>query len=114
MNSKQRRARIRAGMPGVIHRLVVMKLMGDAEANHVDSYLGSLRSPDLKLSGFERIVRHVAQLERAAEIRRFYTDYITPGRTITGRIKGAHPSLGARYSGKSAHTFILDEAATLK
>lgn len=29
MNSKQRRARVRAGMPGAIHRLSALCLMGD-------------------------------------------------------------------------------------
>lgn len=48
------------------------------------------------------------------EVRRALASYGTPDRSMTGRTIGALPSLGARYSGKSAHTIIIDEAATLK
>ena len=34
LTSKQRRARIRAGMPGVVHRILTMRLMGRPHGHH--------------------------------------------------------------------------------
>ena len=114
MNSKQRRARIRAALPGAFHQLGVLRLMDEIESKLADSFAATLRDPRLKLHSLEGVIRSIHQIERMNEARRTLTSYTIPGRTVTGRTMGAHPSLGARYSGKSAHTFILDEAATLK
>lgn len=113
MNSKQRRARIRAAMPGVIHRLGVLRLMDEIKPELADSFAATLRDPRLKLHSLGGVVRSIHQIERANEVRRALASYVTPGWTVTGRTIGALPSLGARYSGKSAYT-IFDEAATLK
>ena len=101
-------------MPGVIHRLGVLRLMDEIESKLADSFAATLRDPRLKLHSLEGVVRSIHQIEHTNEVRRTLASYVTPGRTVTGRTIGALPSLGARYSGKSAHTFILDEAATLK
>ena len=114
MNSKQRRARIRAALPGAFHQLGVLRLMDEIESKLADSFAATLRDPRLKLHSLEGVVRSIHQIERANEVRRALASYGTPDRSMTGRIVGTHPSLGARYSGKSAHTTIIDEAATLK
>ena len=67
MNSKQRRARIRAGMSNVLRRITTMKLIGDMDARDADRYIAVLQSPYLKLRDFEAIVRAVAA--RDAEAR---------------------------------------------
>ena len=67
MNSKQRRARIRAGMPNVLRRITTMKLIGDMDPRDADRYIAVLQSPYLKLRDFEAIVRAVAK--RNAEVR---------------------------------------------
>ena len=67
MNSKQRRARIRAGMPNVLRRITTMKLIGDMAPRDADRYIAVLQSPYLKLRDFEAIVRAVAK--RNAEVR---------------------------------------------
>lgn len=69
MNSKQRRARIRAGMPNVLRRITTMKLIGDMDARDADRYIAVLQSPYLKLRDFEAIVRTVAVAERDVELR---------------------------------------------
>ena len=74
MNSKQRRARIRAGMPNVLRRITTMKLIGDMAPRDADRYIAVLQSPYLKLRDFEAIVRTVAVAERDVELR-------TTGRT---------------------------------
>ena len=66
MNSKQRRARIRAGMPNVLRRITTMKLIGDMDARDADHYIAALQSPHLKLRDFDVIVRTVAVAERGA------------------------------------------------
>ena len=114
MNSKQRRARIRAALPGALHRLGVLRLMDEIKPELADSFAATLRDPRLKLHSLEGVVRSIHQIEHTNEVRRTLASYVTPGRTVTGRTIGALPPLGARYSGKSAHTIIFDEAATLK
>ena len=73
MNSKQRRARIRAGMSNVLRRITTMKLIGDMDARDADRYIAVLQSPYLKLRDFEAIVRTVAVIERDVELRRTST-----------------------------------------
>lgn len=114
MNSKQRRTRIRVALPGALHRLSVLRLMDEIEPELADSFAATLRDPQLKLHSLEDVVRSIHQIERMNEVRRTLASYVTPGRTVTGRTIGAHPLLGARYSGKSAYTVILDEATTFK
>ena len=75
MNSKQRRARIRAGMPDVLRRITTMKLMGDMDVRDADRYIAALQSPYLKLRDFEAIVRAVAK--RNAEVRVVVLDEVT-------------------------------------
>ena len=75
MNSKQRRARIRAGMPDVLRRITTMKLIGDMDARDADRYIAVLQSPYLKLRDFEAIVRAVAK--RNAEVRVVVLDEVT-------------------------------------
>lgn len=77
MNSKQRRARIRAGMPGVVHRILTMKLMGDLTDTTAERYLARLRVDKIRLVDFEEIVRAVAELDRQAELNRTLKTYIT-------------------------------------
>lgn len=77
MNSKQRRARIRAGMPDVLRRITTMKLIGDMDARDADRYIAVLQSPRLKLRDFEVIVRTVAVAERNAEVRVVVLDEVT-------------------------------------
>ena len=75
MNSKQRRARIRAGMPNVLRRITTMKLIGDMDARDADRYIAALQSPHLKLRDFEAIVRAVA--ERNADVWVVVLDEVT-------------------------------------
>ena len=75
MNSKQRRARIRAGMPNVLRRITTMKLIGDMDPRDADRYIAVLQSPYLKLRDFEAIVRAVAK--RNAEVRVVVLDEVT-------------------------------------
>lgn len=75
MNSKQRRARIRAGIPNVLRRITTMKLMGDMDVRDADRYIAVLQSPYLKLRDFEAIVRAVAK--RNAEVRVVVLDEVT-------------------------------------
>lgn len=75
MNSKQRRARIRAGMPNVLRRITTMKLIGDMAPRDADRYISALQSPYLKLRDFEAIVRAVAK--RNAEVRVVVLDEVT-------------------------------------
>lgn len=77
MNSKQRRARIRAGMPNVLRRITAMKLIGDMASQDADRYIAVLQSPYLKLRDFEAIVRTVAVAERNAEVRVVVLDEVT-------------------------------------
>lgn len=84
MNSKQRRARIRAGMPGVVHRILTMKLMGDLTDSTAERYLVRLRVDKIRLVDFEAIVRAVAELDRQAEMNRTLKTYIT---SRTGRMQ---------------------------
>ena len=77
MNSKQRRARIRAGMPDVLRRITTMKLIGDMDARDADRYIAALQSPYLKLRNFEAIIRTVAVAERNAEVRVVVLDEVT-------------------------------------
>ena len=83
MNSKQRRARIRAGMPNVLRRITTMKLIGDMDARDADRYIAVLQSPYLKLRDFEAIVRTVAVIEHDVELRRTPKTFMprTTGRT---------------------------------
>ena len=75
MNSKQRRARIRAGMPNVLRRITTIKLIGDMDARNADRYIAALQSPHLKLRDFEAIVRAVA--ERNADVWVVVLDEVT-------------------------------------
>ena len=75
MNSKQRRARIRAGMSNVLRRITTMKLIGDMDARDADRYIAALQSPHLKLRDFEAIVRAVTK--RNAEVRAVVLDEVT-------------------------------------
>ena len=84
MNSKQRRARIRAGMPGVVHRILTMKLMGDLTDTTAERYLARLQDNRLRFADFEKTVRAVAELERQAEMNRTLKTYIT---SRTGRMQ---------------------------
>lgn len=77
MNSKQRRARIRAGMPNVLRRITTMKLIGDMDPRDADRYIAVLRSPYLKLRDFEAIVRTVAVAERDVELRGALKAFVT-------------------------------------
>lgn len=88
MNSKQRRARIRAGMPGVVHRILTMKLMGDLTDTTAERYLARLRVDKIRLIDFEEIVRAVAELDRQAELNRTLKTYIT---SRTGRMSSTAP-----------------------
>ena len=88
--------------------------MDEIEPELADSFAATLRDPRLKLHSLEGVVRSIHQIERMNEVRRTLASYGTPDRSMTSRIMGAHPSLGARYSGKSAHTIIIDEVATFK
>ena len=85
MNSKQRRARIRAGMPNVLRRITTMKLVGDMDARDADRYIAMLQSPQLKLRDFEVIVRTVAVVARDVELRRTPKDasWPFPGRAAS-------------------------------
>ena len=114
MNSKQRRARIRAALPGALHRLGVLRLMDEIKPELADSFAATLRDPRLKLHSLEGVIRSIHQIERMNEARRTLTSYTIPGRTVTGRTMGAHPSLGARYSGEPAHTVFFDEFSIFK
>ena len=77
MNSKQRRARIRAGMPSVLRRITTMKLIGDMDPRDADRYIAVLQSPHLKLRDFEAIVRTAAVAARDAEVRVVVLDKVT-------------------------------------
>lgn len=101
MNSRQRRARIRAGMPGAMHRLSALCLMGDIEPDHAANIKEALNSPDVKLAQFEFAVRCIVNVERHAERKRAIKSYM-------------NPNLGASYSGKAAYTIVFDEATTIK
>lgn len=120
MNSKQRRAHIRAALPGALHRLGVLRLMDEIESELADSFAATLRDPRLKLHSLESVVRSIRQIERMNEVRRTLASYVTPGRTVTGRMQSSTvvlqnlPCAGKTYFGASPHTIILDEAATLK
>ncbi len=83
MNSKQRRARTRAGMPNVLRRITTMKLIGDMDPRDADRYIAVLQSPYLKLRDFEAIVRTVAVAERDVELRHTLKTFMprTTGRT---------------------------------
>ena len=98
MNSKQRRARIRAGMPGAIHRLSALCLMGDIEPEHAANIKEALNSPDVKLAHFESLVQCIGVVERRAEQKRTIKSYTTS----TG------------YSGRTVYTVVYDEVTTIK
>ena len=100
MNSKQRRARIRAGMPNVLRRITTMKLIGDMDARDADHYIAVLQSPHLKLRDFEAIVRTVAVIERDVELRDVFKDFTTK-------------HAGTPTSG-TAYTIIIDEVTQIK
>lgn len=120
MNSKQRRARIRAGMPGAVHRILTMKLVGDLTDTTAERYLVRLRVDKIRLVDFEGIVRAVAELERQAEFNRTLKSYVTPSSVnffslpSLPRFPGASPSLSAGYGGRSAHTIVIDEVTQIK
>ena len=120
MNSKQRRARIRAALPGAFHQLGVLRLMDEIESKLADSFAATLRDPRLKLHSLEGVVRSIHQIERANEVRRALASYGTPDRSMTGRMQSNTvvlqnlPRAGKTYFGASPHTIIFDEAATLK
>ena len=87
MNSKQRRARTRAALPGALHRLGVLRLMDEIKPELADSFAVTLRDPRLELHSLESVVRSIHQIERMNEARRTLANY---------------------------RTIIIDEAATLK
>ena len=64
MNSKQRRARIRAALPGALHRLSVLRLMDEIKPELADSFAATLRDPQLKPHSLEGVVRSIHQIER--------------------------------------------------
>lgn len=117
MNSKQRRTRIRAGMPGVVHRILTMKLMGDLTDTTAERYLARLRVDKIRLVDFEGIVRAVAELEREAEMNRTLKTYVT---SRTGRMQSnttvfqTLPRTGMSCIGKSAHVVVIDEITQIK
>lgn len=117
MNSQQRRARIRAGMPNVLRRITTMKLIGDMDARDADRYIAVLQSPHLKLRDFEAIVRTVAIAERDVELRGALKAFVT---STTRRTASNTPALQTlpRTSmsciGKSAHTIVIDEVTQIK
>jgi hypothetical protein len=100
MNSKQRRARIRAGMPNVLRRITTMKLIGDMAPQDADRYIAALQSPYLKLRDFEAIVRTVAVAERDVELRDVFKD--------SAAKRASTPTSGTAY------TIIIDEATQIK
>lgn len=99
MNSKQRRARIRAGMPNVLRRIATMKLIGDMAQRDADRYIAALQSPQLKLRDFEAIVRIVAVVARD-ELRDVFKN-------------SAAKNAGIPASG-TAYTIIIDEVTQFK
>ena len=99
MNSKQRRARIRAGMPNVLRRITTMKLIGDMAPRDADRYISALQSPHLKLHDFEAIVRIVAVVARD-ELRDVF-------KNVTAK-RGSSPTSGAAY------TITIDEVTQIK
>lgn len=101
MNSKQRRARIRAGMPNVLRRITTMKLIGDMDPRDADRNIAALQSPHLKLRDFEAIVRTVAVVARDVELR--------------GALKAAITKrAGSPASGTKPYTIVLDEVTQIK
>ncbi len=117
MNSKQRRARIRAGMPGVVHRILTMKLMGDLTDSMAERYLMRLQDNRLRFADFEKTVRAVAELERQAEMNRTLKTYITSrtGRTQSNTpVFQTLPRTGMSCIGKSARVVVIDEVTQIK
>lgn len=116
MNSQQRRARIRAGMPNVLRRITTMKLIGDMDARDADRYIAVLQSPYLKLRDFEAIVRTVAVAERDVELRGALKAFVT---STTRRTASTAPMLqqlprcvGA--SSRAVKTIVFDEVTSFK
>lgn len=117
MNSKQRRARVRAGMPGVLQRLGALCLMGDMSSTDAKRLTEMLRDPRMKLRDFEGVVRTVAYAERSAELQRTLKTYTTSrtGRTSsTAPVFQTLPRTGMSCIGKSAYTIVVDEVTQIK
>ena len=90
MNSKQRRARIRAGMPNALRRLSTLCLMGEIDPKYAADIRAILDDPQLQLYRFELAVRGIAGAERQAEMNRTLKTYIT---SRTGRTQSNTPVL---------------------
>ncbi|PTT39398.1 hypothetical protein DBR23_11220 [Acidovorax sp. HMWF018] len=111
-------------MPGVMQRLGALCLMGEVSSTDAERLTEMLRDPRMKLRDFEGVVRTVAYAERSAELQRTIRAYTTSmtGRVLSHtpmfqtlpRVTGASPSLGAGYSGRAAHTIVIDEVTQIK
>lgn len=104
MNSKQRRVRIRAGLPNALHRLSALCLMGDIEPEHAADIKAVLDNSNLQLGHFESAVRAIATVERGARLRHTLKSYTTE---LTIR-------WAPNMIGKTAHIIIHDEVTTIK
>lgn len=117
MNSKQRRARIRAGMPNVLRRITTMKLIGDMDPRDADRYIAALQSPHLKLRDFEAIVRTAAVVARDVELRSGLKAFVTSTTRRTASNTSALqtlPRASTPTSGTKAYTIFIDEVTQIK
>lgn len=115
MNSKQRRARICAGMPNAVRRLATLKLMGDIEPAHAASLSRRLNLPRIRLSVFEATVREIVDVERTAKAREELKSLVTPlAMSMYSYSPLSSPSLGAGYSGRASNAVVIDEVTPFK